>query len=433
MPGVGWRLALYNLVLLPGFPWFVIVLAVHALLDRRVRAGHACRLGLRLPPRPRRAAVWVHAVDAGEIKSVQRLVETILAAGHYEVYLSTSTAGGFKAAQKAWGSAVTLFYFPADFGFVIRRFLDVIRPTAVIIAEVEIWPNFLGLCHRRAIPVFLVNGRIGPWERAAYRRLRWFFVPFFRTYRALFAQSEGDRERMKEIGLPAEAIVVTGNLKCDASFRLDPARVAAIRRLLPAGRKVIVAGSTHAPEEHFMIQAVRLLSKESIFLVVAPRHVSRTGEIRKLSAERGWTAVLLSEALGRDSVVPCDLLVVDTVGDLPCFYQCADVVVMGGSFCPKVGGHNFLEPLHFAKPVVVGPWMQNFAEIERPFVAEGGLCKIGGFDDLRPALERLLHDEARGWTIGKIGYERLLACRGGSEVTYAAIFGTAGVMARPPE
>lgn len=431
IPGLGWRLVLYNFVLLLGFPLIVVALATHALVDRRVRMGHVFRLGLRLPPPPRGATVWVHAVSVGEINSVKRLVEMILTAGHYEVYLSTTTAAGFAAAQKVFGETVTLFYFPADFRFAIRRFLDVIRPVAVIIAEVEIWPNFLALSYRRAIPVFLVNGRIGPKERSAYGRLRWFFVPFFRAYRTLFAQSDGDRERMEEIGMPEQAIVVTGNLKCDVSFRPDPVREAAIRRLIPKDRKIVVAGSTHAPEERFIFDAIRSLHEGAIFLVVAPRDVSRAGEVRKLCAEQNCTAWLLSEAMEHNSAATCDVLVVDTLGDLPVLYQHADVVVVGGGFCPKVGGHNFLEPLYFAKPVIVGPW--NFSEIEQSFVAKGGICKIAGFEQLGPALERLLQDEGQRAAIGKTGHELLLACRGGSNETYAAIFGTSGIIGATTE
>lgn len=429
IPGIGWRLALYEFVQLLALPLIALGFGLHSLVNRRVRAGHSFRLGLRLPPRPRTtAAIWVHAVCAGEISSVQRLVELILGAGHYEVYLSTSTADGFAAAQRAFGEAVTLFYFPADFRLAIRRFLDVIGPAAVIIAEVEIWPNFLALAHRRAIPVFLVNGRIGPNEKSIYRLLRWFFAPFFSAYRTIFAQSEGERERMVEIGMPAQAIAVTGNLKCDVSIRSEPEREAIVQRLIPAGRKIIVAGSTHAPEERFILEAIRSLRVGPSFLIVAPRNTSRAGEVRRLCVEQGFTASLLSDALVHRVASPCDVLVVDTVGDLPCLYRSADVVIIGGSFCKNVGGHNFLEPLHFAKPVIVGPCMQSFADLERPFVAKHGLWKISGPEHLGSTLERLIQDEDLRRAIGGAGHETLAASRGGSDQTYAKIFGTSGMI-----
>lgn len=433
------RVVLYNLALVALSPALLIVCLLPAILDRRVREGHASRFGFKLPPKPRRTPVWVHAVSVGEVNSVRRLVELILAAGRYEVYLSTTTATGFAMARRTYGDTVTLFYFPADFRFVIRRFFNVIRPAAVIIAEVEIWPNFLDFARRRNVPVFLVNGRIGKKELAGYRLLRWFFAPFYSIYRKILAQSEGDRARMIEIGMPMRSIAVTRNLKGDFSISLNGDRLAAIRRLIPKGRTVIVAGSTHAPEERHILDACRSLRCGTPFLAIAPRNSDRAKEISEQCARRGLTAALASAAApfcrGVDESRPAaprgeasgDVLVIDTMGDLPYLYQCADIVLMGGSFSPKVGGHNFLEPLYFGKPVIVGPWMQNFAELDRTYAARDGICKIDGPEEIRPALKALIRDPARRGAIGSKGHELLLASRGGSEETYAAIFGAPGI------
>lgn len=419
------RVVLYNLALLLASAVLVAGFVLHAIIDRRVRTGHAYRCGLRLPPKPRRTAVWVHAVSVGEVNSVQRLVEMILAAGHYEVYLSTTTATGFAMAQRTYQETVTLFYFPVDLRFVIRRFLDVIRPAAVIIAEVEIWPNFLDVARQRNVPVFLINGRIGKKELAGYRPLRWFFAPFYSMYRKVLAQSDGDRARMIEIGIPARSITVIKNLKSDFSFSLDAERLAAIRRLMPEGRTVIVAGSTHTPEERHILAASRALRGGAPFLVIAPRNIDRAEAIRELCAGHGLAAALFHGARAEQAG---DTLVVDTMGDLPYFYQCADIVIMGGSFSPEVGGHNFLEPLYFGKAVITGPCMQNFLDLDRSYAEYGGICKIQGVEEIGPALEDLIRDPARRATLGAKGHEFLLAGRGGSEQTYAAIFDATGIV-----
>ncbi len=427
------RVLLYNLGLLIAAPLLFAAFVVHGIFDRRVREGHAFRWGRRLPPKPRRTAVWLHAVSVGEVSSVQRLIGMILAAGHYEVYLSTTTATGFAMAQRTYQNEVTLFYFPVDLRFVIRRFFDAIRPAAVIIAEVEIWPNFLDIARHRNVPVFLVNGRIGKKELAGYRPLRWFFAPFFLMYRKVLAQSEGDRARMIEIGMPAGSIAVTRNLKGDASFSLDPDRLAVIQRLIPAGRTVVVAGSTHAPEERHILQAYRSLPRGASFLVIAPRHIDRGEEIRTLCTAHGLNTALFGEAGASQSAAGTsgDALVMITMGDLPYLYQCADIVIMGGSFSPDVGGHNFLEPLFFGKAVIVGPCMQNFLDLDRHYASHGGTCKINGVEQIGPTLEALIRDPARRESLGAKGHELFLAGRGGSEEIYAAIFGASGLVDVP--
>lgn len=424
------RVVLYHLALFLASPVLLGVFVLHAMLDRRVREGHAYRCGLRLPPKPRRTAVWVHAVSVGEVTSVKRLIEMILAAGRYEVYLSTTTATGFATAQRTYQDAVTLFYFPVDLRLVIRRFFDVIRPAAVIIAEVEIWPNFLDVARRRNVPVFLVNGRIGRKELAGYRPFRWFFAPFFSMYRKVLAQSEGDRTRMIEIGMPARSITVTKNLKNDFSFSMDGDKAAAIRRLIPVGRTVVVAGSTHAPEERHILEAYRSLRFGTPFLVIAPRNIDRAEEIWELCAAHGLAAALFGEVRAGQPATgaSCDALVVNTMGDLPYLYACADIAIMGGSFSSQVGGHNFLEPLYFGKPVITGPCMQNFLDLDRAYAAQGGICKIDGPETIGPALEDLIRDPMRRSAIGSKGRELLLAGRGGSEETYAVIFDASGIV-----
>lgn len=416
-----WRVWLYNAALLLASPLIFTGLALQGLLDRRVRTGHAYRAGIKLPPKPRRTAVWLHAVSVGEVSSLNRLIELIVAAGHYDVYLSTTTATGLAMAERIYQDRVTLFYFPSDYRFVLRRFFEAIQPVAVIIAEVEIWPNFLDVARRRDVPVFLVNGRIGTKELAGYRPLRWFFAPFYRMYRKILAQSEADRARMIEIGMPEQSIVVTKNLKADFTYSVDANRQAAIQRFIPAGRIVVVAGSTHAPEERQILEAWRSLQCDRPFLIIAPRDIDRAEEVRELCTAQGVTATLFG-----DADAPCDVLVINTMGDLPALYQSASIVIMGGSFSPKVGGHNFLEPLYFGKPVVVGPCMRNFQELDRHYGAASGICKITGADQIGLVLKELIGDPSKRDAFGAKGRELLVFSRGGSEETYAAIFGESG-------
>ena len=360
-------------------------------------------------------------MSVGEVSSLQRLIELILTAGRYEVYLSTTTATGFAMAERICGNRATLFYFPSDFRFVLRRFFAAIQPAAVIIAEVEIWPNFLDVARHRQVPVFLVNGRMGGRELAGYRLLRWFFAPFYRMYRKILAQSEGDRARMIEIGMPEQSIVVTKNLKSDISYSVDASRQAAVQRLIPAGRMVVVAGSTHAPEEREILEAWKSLRCDRPFLIIAPRDTDRAEEVRRLCTAHGFTATVFGEAVTLDNT--CDVLVMNTMGDLAILYQCATMAIMGGSFSPETGGHNFLEPLYFAKPVIVGPCMRNFHELDCCYAAIGGICKIAGTDQIGRAVEDLIRDPVRRDELGAKGRELLTASRGGSEETYAAIFG----------
>ncbi|MEK6796771.1 MAG: glycosyltransferase N-terminal domain-containing protein [Spirochaetota bacterium] len=413
------RLIFYNILLHLFSPLIILGFLINALFNPRVRRGHAYRLGLTLPPKPRREAVWIHAVSVGEVNAVKGFIERIRAAGKYEVYLSMSTMTGYDAAVKGYKDTVTLFYFPFDWPLVIHRFFDSIKPAVMMIAEIEIWPNFIAIAKRRNIPLYLINARMSEPIAKKYRPYTWFFSSFYAAYDGMFAQSDTDRAFMESIGMQGENIAVPGNLKYDVRYTLDAAKSAAVRQRLPNGKIILVAGSTHEPEESYLITALAKCGrKNDVFPVIVPRDIKRGEELKKLAADHGYTARCVTDGEGST-----DMLIVNVIGELLYYYAHADIVLMGGSFSPSVGGHNILEPLFFKKPVIVGPNMHNFFEMDEYFAKNGGTMKVSSFEAIGDALAVLINDEQKRIAVGARG-ESLLASNGGAaERTYKAIFG----------
>lgn len=412
------RLFFYNILLLILSPLIILGFLVNMIFNPRVRLGHAYRLGLKLPPKPQREAVWIHAVSVGEVNAVKGLIERIRAAGKHDVYLSMSTMTGYDAAVKAYKDTVTLFYFPFDWPLVVGRFLDRIRPAVMMIAEIEIWPNCIAMVKQRNIPLYLINARMSDPIAKKYRPYRWFFAPFYQRYDGIFAQSDMDRSYMLSVGMP-ERTAVFGNLKYDVSYAVDAAKRNAAKARLPQGKMVLVAGSTHENEEAYILSALTAVDpKRSVFPVIVPRDIKRGEEIRRLAADAGYRAACIT-----DADLSGDMLIVNVIGELLSFYANADIVIMGGSFSPSVGGHNILEALYFSKPVIVGPNMHNFFEMDEYFAKNGGTVKIASADALGNAVSLLLNDGNKRAEIGARG-ESLLAANGGAaDRTYKAVFG----------
>ncbi|MBI4979713.1 MAG: 3-deoxy-D-manno-octulosonic acid transferase [Spirochaetes bacterium] len=412
------RLIIYDFFLVLLSPFIALFFLLHALFDSKVREGNLYRLGLKMPPKPGRASVWIHAVSVGEINGIKQFIEFIRIAGRYDIYLSTTTATGFTAAKKTYGDSVTLFYFPFDFPLLPGRILNRIRPEKMIIAEIEIWPNFIAAVTRRNIPLSLINARIGLKELRGYTKARWFFRPFYRCYKHLLAQSAHDKKNMVTIGMPAEDISVSGNVKYDVTYTMDAAKIESTRARIPKGKIVIVAGSTHETEESAIFDAVLKLNRNDIFLVIVPRDISRGAEIRTIAQSRGMAASLFT-----GSTQDSGTLIVNAIGELIYFYEIADIAIMGGSFSPAVGGHNFLEALYFKKPVIVGPCMHNFRDMDDFFSAENGIIKTASTDSLADSLAGLLADRAHADSVGRHGHDLLMQSRGASERTFKTIFG----------
>jgi len=402
-------LFLYNLVLLlvlvAATPWWLLRMAT----THKYRAGLLGRLG-RVPRGLKaafgkysagRAVIWLHAVSVGEVLAVTRLVETLDAAlPEYSVLISTTTRTGQKLARDRFG-AERVFYCPLDLPWAVCAYLEALKPSILILAETEFWPNLLAGCFRRKIPVAVVNARISDRSWPRYRRSRQLWTPMLSRLSAVLAQSETDAERLTAIGCRPESVSASGNLK----FDIRPAREAeATSRLrsVDAGLRFVVAGSTLEGEESALLSAwPRLLAADpNLALILAPRHPERFAAVAALAAASGFPFSRRSQWRGAkvEPLAPGSIILLDTLGELASVYSLAAAAFVGGSLVPA-GGHNPLEPAQFGVPIVMGPHYANFRAIVEELRA-GDAIRIVPDEELAAALIALLSNAAAAAAMG---------------------------------
>jgi 3-deoxy-D-manno-octulosonic-acid transferase len=353
------------------------------------------RLGFLTIPELK-GSVWIHAVSVGEVKSVRKLTEKlrVLYPGR-PLILSTITPTGQELARTTAGLADHVFFFPLDLPGAIRRTLDRVNPELVLIAETEIWPNFLRECRRRNIRVALVNGRISDRSFPRYRIVRRWLKRVLDDFTLLGVQTEADRERMESIGADGRKVTVTGNLKYDA-LEVGQALSADLSEALGSLTRLWIAASTMPGEEEQILDAFAELRKShpDLTLLIAPRHPERFDGVERTIQSRGLHCVRRSR-LGDGA----DVLLLDSVGELASTFGHASVVFVGGSLVPY-GGHNILEPAAFAKPIVFGPHMENFREIRDTFIEAHAAVEVRNAGDLAKTVDRLLSDTAFATELG---------------------------------
>lgn len=370
-------------------PWY-------ALRFRKYLPTLKDRLGYPNIPKLRRS-VWIHAVSVGEVKSVQGLIEKLRPAHPGQpIVVSTSTPAGQELARNTAGLADHVIYFPLDLPGILRRTLDLVNPELVLIAETEIWPNFLRECRKRNIRVVMVNGRISDRSFPRYRFARRWLKRVLDDYTLLGMQTETDRERIQSIGADGSKVTVFGNLKYDAgqaSSTLSPE----YSELLAQLPSLWIAASTMPDEEAFILAAfVQLrLHHPGLKLMIAPRHPHRFGAVEELVRAMGLSCGLRSRMQIR-----ADVLLLDSIGELASVFRYASVVFMGGTLVPR-GGHNILEPAAVGKPIVFGPHMENFQEIRRQFLDADAAVEVGDTSGLVEAVDRLLADTAAANALGE--------------------------------
>jgi 3-deoxy-D-manno-octulosonic-acid transferase len=411
----------FTLGFLLALPYFL----AEALLRRKYLPSFWQRLGY-LPSEIHSSlqqGIWIHAVSVGEVLAILPLAQAIRKKWpERPLFVSTTTLTGQSLAKLRLSGKAKIFYFPFDWRFSVSKSLDRICPGLVLIAETEIWPNFLRECHHRGIPVMLINGRISQRSIRWYSKVDWFMKDTFAYFSNLCMQSQNDLERILSLGAPRQKAMVCGNLKYDLGTPDGmEQKVTYYRRLLSIVETsfLVVAGSTMKDEEEPVLSAFRILKSHcpQAVLLLAPRHPERFDEVEQILAEQSFHYVRRSTLSlnGQPSLThPVEAVLLDSMGELAVLYALADVVFIGGSLVPK-GGHNILEPALFQKPVLFGPHMGNFKEMAEHFVQRNAALMVDNENALAAKLVELQHDGALRRQMGENGYQVLMANRGTTE------------------
>lgn len=393
---------LYSLLLTVGFVLMLPRLAVDALRTRKYVTGLSQRLG-KLPqfPASDRPLIWLHCVSVGETEAARTLVQALLKNfPSYRLAISTTTVTGQHVARRLFAEQATVFYFPIDWKWTIRRVMRIVKPSALLIMETELWPNLIRECHRRSIPVALVNGRISVNSFGRYRMIRPFMKRVLANLTSAIMQSEADVERIRELGMPPERSVCSGNLKFDSAGAGNANLVltSELRERFGFNRDqfVILAASTHEPEEQIVLDAFRQLQQvengKRLRLVVAPRHPARFEEVANLFDRSGLRWARRS-AVAATTDAGSDIVLLDSIGELRSCYALADLAFVGGSLV-RHGGQNMLEPAAAGTCVVTGPYTHNFAAIMSALLAEDAIVQLaeGLLSDASGNLARVLRE-----------------------------------------
>lgn len=413
---------LYNIV----FP-IALVASLPAYLLRMVRRGNyrrdfAQRLGRYTAALHRRFAdgewIWVHAVSVGELLVALKITDELHRrhpSWHFVVSSTTSTAHALALEKSAtWRVPV---YTPIDLPGFVRRSLDAVRPKAVILVEGEMWPNFVWTCAARRIPVVLANARVSPRSARRYRKFACIVRHVSRLLSGVGAQESDDVALWKTLGVAPANITVTGSVKYDPGASAPPARD--FRPLLDAwgiaNDPIFLAGSTHQGEEEALVEALRIIREghPRARLLIAPRHVERTGEILARLDTCGFRVARRTSEV---SAPEPDIVIIDTTGELRDWHECADVVFIGKSLAGR-GGQNPVEAVLAGRPVIFGPHMENFAALAGGLLAAGGAVAVSDARELGQTARELLADPARRSEIARRGAATLELHRGATSRT----------------
>lgn len=360
----------------------------------------ACEPSPAFPP-----LVWFHAVSVGEVNLIAGLVTAYRAANpEHRVVISTTTDTGYDLARSRF-SDLPVFFLPLDFSWAVKRTFKTLRPSLLVLAELEIWPNLVRFAQRAGCRVAIANGRLSERSGKRYQRLRRLFAPTFQRIDWVGCQDAESARRFLGCRTRQTAFAITGSIKFDnAPENRDTHEVHRLARWtgVDPWHQVMIAGSTQAGEESAALETYRELSPlyRQLRLIIVPRHKERFDEVAELIRGSGFQLRRRSDQHSPADHWSADTVILaDTIGELRHWWGLSRIAFVGGSFGNR-GGQNMLEPAGYGCATCFGPHTENFAEIANRLLQADAAVRVASPAELTRFVAKCLEHPHQADDIG---------------------------------
>lgn len=422
---------LYDAAYLFGAAGFCPIAIYRRIRHGRYKKGWGERFGKIHRKNADRKCIWIHAVSVGEVNATKTVVDELgKQLGEYEVAISTTTDTGYERACKLYGDKHSVFHFPLDFSFAMKRAIKNINPAMVILMELEVWPNLASICKEAGIPLIVANGRISNRSFPRYKMIKAITKSIFGKVSAVLAQTQEYADRFVELGAAKEKVIVTNSLKYDTAQitdKVDGAEKLAEQLCIKEGQKLLVAGGTGNDEEVLVLRMfMKLIAKDAnkgVRLVIVPRKPERFDHVAQLLKDFGLPMVRYSEVKESETPPKTDVhtaILGDTMGDLRKFYSLAKLIFVGRSLVP-MGGSDMAEAAALGKTTIFGPGTFNFNQTVKVLLQGNGAIEVQNPDELLVAIEKCLLDEKYATQIADNGREIIRSNQGATLKTVEEI------------
>ena len=419
-----------NIIYILALMLYSPVIVYRAIKQGRYRVGWDQRLGKIKLKSDDKPCIWIHAVSMGEVNSTKTIVQGLEdKLPQYNIAISTTTDTGYARATALYADKHSVFFFPFDFSFVMKRAFKNIRPTLCILVELELWPNFIQTCKDSNIPVMVVNGRISDRSFPSYKKIRCLVSRIFKNLTLVLAQTDEYAQRFIHLGCEAKNVITTGSLKYDTAQIADIVAGADIiaDKLNISNQPLIVAGGTGPGEEKIMLDVYKKLLDKNIAknlrLAVVPRKPERFDEVAAIIEQAGFTIDRYSRYKTDDSLKSksADSVIrVDTMGDVRKFYSLSKISFVGRSLVP-MGGSDMIESAALAKTTIFGPHTFNFKQSVEVLLAGDGAIEVQDEKQLYEAIKKCLTDAQYAEKIARNGQDVIRRNQGATKKTVEAV------------
>ena len=404
---------LYNILFYLAIPFILLRLGLRSRKAKAYGKRWRERFAYIDVPAESQGGLWVHAVSVGEVLAAVPLVKAIRQ--HYPdlpIVMTTMTPTGSARVKANFADNIFHAYVPYDLPPVIKRFLNKLKPRAVMILETELWPNILHQCQQRHIPVMMANARLSEKSFTGYVKFPKLTQAMLHAITILAVHAQADADRFIKLGIEPNKVSVTGSIKFEIKVPasiLEQAQV--LRNSLGQNRPIWIAASTHQGEDEQILAAHKrvLQTLPDVLLILVPRHPERFTSICQLAIKEGFNTIRRSTS--NVCTKDVQVFVGDTMGELMLFFAASDLAFVGGSLV-DTGGHNLLEPASLGLASITGPSYFNFLDVTKMLLKSKAVLQINDVSELAQQVLRLLQDSSVRTEMGERGRQVIEQNRG---------------------
>ena len=413
---------LYNIAL------FLLALAyLPKVFQKKYRGSIKQRLGFKLPTLHKDLShpiVWIHMVSVGETRAMIPLVNHMREKLPKASFVYSSiTQTGFQEVERSLPKGALHFFLPIDFSWVMKKLMQRVKPDLLLLSEGDLWLHMLKFAKEEGATTILVNGKISETSAKRFSLIPFFSKKLFSLIDRYCVQNIRYMDRFIDMGVEPIKIEVTGNLKLDIPpHRLDPLEIERWKRELGIGAqdRVLVVGSTHAPEEEWLLEVIEKVAQiiPDIKVILVPRHPERFSQVQQQIKRRKFPTLSYSkrsEKTGEERVI-----LIDRMGLLHECYQLGEIAIVGGSFVEDIGGHNIFEPVQLGIPVLFGPYMEAQRDLV-DLILHAHAGKQLALSELTRALLELLQEKERSKKMVEAASQLAQFVHGTAQRTWEAI------------
>ena len=352
------------------------------------------RFGYTNIKRPKGKIIWFQCASVGESNSALPLIEKIIEKYNEKitVLITTGTTTSAKIiGKKIEGKSNIIHqYTPIDKYFVIKRFLNYWKPSALITIESEIWPNMITLANEYTNKVMIVNAKMSERSFKRWKKFKGMKESVFDSISICYPQSQDDQYRLINLGI--QNTLFLGNLKFDIPrLKVNQEFLNEIKTVIKS-RKLLLCASAHEEEKEIIVKLYKNLKSDfsDIIFIVAIRDIKNVKKISEYF--KSQNLIIKQKSLNEKIDFNTNIYLYDEMGEMGTLFEISNIVLMCGSLAENMGGHTPVEPAKHSCAIITGPYIKNnkslFLELEK-----NNACLI--VDSKNKALEENLYDNIK--------------------------------------